>query len=50
MFVFEAIFESVSVEKKFSSRASNYERPTYSKGLKCIFTPPLDVAILPLIW
>ena len=48
MFVFEDVFESVSVENGFSSRVRNYERPTYSKGI-CFLPPPLDVTILPLI-
>ena len=43
--------ESVGVKMFFvvSKRVTKSE-PTYSKGLRCSFPPPLDVAILPLIW
>ena len=43
--------ESVGVRNVFvvSQRVTESET-TYSKGLRCSFPPPLDVAILPLIW
>ena len=43
--------ESVGASNVFvmSKRVTESE-PNYSKGLRYAFPPPLDVAILPLIW
>ena len=52
-YLFENVLEMevLMCKKKNSvSKRVTKSESIYSKGLKCSFLPPLDVAILPLIW